>query len=282
MKVNAEKKKEDNKVKKKSIAAVLSGFLALGLAVATAAAGKNATYTTAGKTWNQVDEKTWIQDQDGDGNADITLIKNGDEWEYWFKVQDDQAGYYGWEEKVPDGYRVDGKGERKNPVTNTTAITQYSHTENVDDSGKRNGFYSNNLNTMDVVSIPGASSLHVKITYETESMNYDWVCMWTGDAEAKGYTAEKNYSSSKTGKLGGSRETWEDEIEGDTVTFGFRSDYSGNNYYGYYAVVTATMSGSDFSIINEKQTYVEPDYGSLELSKVIAGTGAASDANFQV
>ena len=57
MKVNAEKKKEDNKVKKKSIAAVLSGFLALGLAVATAAAGKNATYTTAGKTWNQVDEK---------------------------------------------------------------------------------------------------------------------------------------------------------------------------------------------------------------------------------
>ena len=281
MKVNAEKRKEDNKVKKKSIAAVLSGFLALGLAVATAAAGKNATYTTAEKTWDQVDEKTWIQDQDGDGYADVTLIKNGDEWEYWFKVQDDQAGYYGWEEKVPDGYRVDGKGERKNPVTNTTAITKYSHTENVDDSGNQNGGYSDNLNTMDVVSIPGASSLHVKITYAMESVNYDWVCMWTGDAKAAGYTV-RDYGSSKTGKLGGyARKTWESDIEGDTVTFGFRSDIKDNNYYGYYAVVTATMSGSDFSIINEKQTYLEPDYGSLKLSKVIAGTEADPTQNFR-
>lgn len=114
-------------MKKKGIAAVLSGLLVLGIAAATAAAGENAVYTTKGGTWEPVDDKTWMQDPDHDGQADVTLIQNGDEWEYWFEVADDQAGYYGWEESVPEGYEVVGKGTRENPATSMVTETRYSH-----------------------------------------------------------------------------------------------------------------------------------------------------------
>lgn len=76
----------------------------------------DATYSTTGGKWVQVDENTWTMDKYNDGKTDVTLVKKGDQWEYLFRTADPDATYYGWEESVPDGYKVVGKGERKDPV----------------------------------------------------------------------------------------------------------------------------------------------------------------------
>lgn len=74
------------------------------------------TYSTIGGTWQQVNDTTWSMDKDGDGEADVTLVKNGDEWKYYFTVADPDAEYYGWEEDPENGYEIDGQGSRSDPV----------------------------------------------------------------------------------------------------------------------------------------------------------------------
>ena len=121
-------------------------------------------------------------------------------------------------------------------------ITKHSSTPNVTEDGTQNGNYANSLAKTDVVSIPGAKSLKVKIVYGGESATYDWMCAWEGDHA--GYTAKSDYSSSFTGKLGGGNHanasnTKEFTVNGDTVTFAFRSDGSGcGDGYGYWAEVS--------------------------------------------
>jgi hypothetical protein len=100
----------------------------------------------------------------------------------------------------------------------------------------QNGNYTDNYTNTKVITIPGASSLSVTITYQTESLSYDWVCVFQG--------AHSDYTAQTTGylkKLGGSTKTSETfTVTGDSVTFAFRSDQSNCSYYGYYAVVTGT------------------------------------------
>ena len=228
-------------------------------------------YTTKDGTWEKVNDTTFTMDKDGDGVTDVVLVKNGNEWQYTFTVADDKATYYVWEEEIPDGYEVAGSGTRANPAVNTTK--KYSHTPNVGDDGVQNGNYANSLNLNDVVNIPGASSLHVTLTYAGESANYDWVCAWKGSQP--GYTASSNYSSAisvngmqKFG--GGSGKTVEFDVEGDTVTFGYKSDGSGcGNGYGYYAVVTG--SGGGLTITNKSKTNPAPETGDLTLTKQVVG-----------
>ena len=213
-------------------------------------------------------------------SKNCTITKDGDEWTYEFSVADDSAKYYAYEDDV-DGYTSSndassyGVTTKDEPLTITNTakdynepkpaslslsktadgrqlvetdrpVEKYSHTSNIDDTGKTNGrTYSNNLSTNDVVTIPGASKLHVKLYCSTESVSWDWACVWAGSHPD--YTAYGNYSSSKlgttSGKIGGGAKTSmpatpiEGDIDGDTVTFGFKSDGSGT-YYGYYAVVT--------------------------------------------
>ncbi len=97
-----------------------------------------ATYSTKDGKWVQVDENTWTMDKDGDGEIDVTLVKKGDQWEYLFQVADPNAQYYGWEENVPDGYQIVGKGDRKNPVINKQddfSITNEEKTEEKQEYG---------------------------------------------------------------------------------------------------------------------------------------------------
>lgn len=97
-----------------------------------------ATYSTKDGKWVQVDENTWTMDKDGDGKIDVTLVKKGDQWEYLFQVADPNAQYYGWEENVPDGYQIVGKGDRKNPVINKQddfSITNEEKTEEKQEYG---------------------------------------------------------------------------------------------------------------------------------------------------
>ena len=135
-------------------------------------------------------------------------------------------------------------------------IRKISKTDNVneDGSGYSDG-YGNNVNKTEVVTIPGATKLKVTITYQTESTNWDWVCMWEGAYPE--YTAEDNYSSSKTGELGGETKTAKEyTVTGDTVTFGFRSDGSGSDYFGYYAVV----EGEGIASTVKNGTFMQPSH----------------------
>lgn len=228
-------------------------------------------YSTEGGTWTKVNDTTFTMDKDGDGTTDVALVKNGNEWQYVFTVADDKATYYGWEENVPSGYEVIGAGTRANPAVNT--MTKYSHTPNISDDGVQSGNYANNLNLNDVINIPGASRLHVVLTYAGESASYDWVCAWTGSYP--NYTAASNYSSAiKVNNIqkfgGGTGKTVEFDVEGDTVTFGYKSDSSGcGNGYGYYAVITG--SGEGLKITNKSKTNPAPETGDLTLSKQVVG-----------
>ena len=231
------------------------------------------------------------------------ITKDGDTWTYEFKVTDDSAKYYAYEDDV-EGYTSSnsvnsyGITTKEEPLTITNTanelpeepkpaslslsktadgkqlvesdkpVEKYSHTSNIDDTGKANGTYSNNLSTYDVVTIPGASKLHVKLYCSTESTSYDWVCVWAGSHPD--YTASGNYSSSKlgsfSGQIGNGKKMSmsditpiEGDIDGDSVTFGFKSDGS-IGYYGYYAVVTGKdADGNDIthkvkSIANDSPT----------------------------
>ena len=122
--------------------------------------------------------------------------------------------------------------------------TRYSHTPNVSDTGTKQSAYENDASLNEVITIPGAASLHITLTYQTEGIDWDWVSLWEGSHPE--YTAADDYVSgfkigcNKTGKYGGtSKKTVETDISGNTVTFGFTSDGGVNDYFGYYAVITS-------------------------------------------
>ena len=152
-----------------------------------------------------------------------------------------------------------------NNCINKYRVSKYSHTPNISDDGTQNGNYSNNYTKNEVVTIPGASKLHIVLTYGGESASFDWVSLWAGNYPS--YTAASDYSSgvklgnNTTGKYGGgshtaTSNTVEGDIDGDTVTFAFKSDGSSvGDGYGYYVIVMA-----DFE--------TEPEYEDSQLVAV--------------
>ena len=74
-----------------------------------------------------------------------------------------------------------------------------------------------------------ATSLTVKITYQTESTSYDWI-----------YIYGSTSTSPIGGKIGGTTKATNTlTVPGNYIKIVFRTDSSGNNYYGFRAVVTA-------------------------------------------
>ena len=132
------------------------------------------------------------------------------------------------------------------------SITKISKTSNVSSDGSTyTGGYGDNKTITDKITIPGAAELKVTITYATEGIGYDWVCIYNGSVTP----SVSNYSDSISGKLGGTTKTTKTyTIEGDTVQFFFRSDSSSSSYYGYYAVVEGTQK----SLSITSGSYEEP------------------------
>jgi pilin isopeptide linkage protein len=125
-------------------------------------------------------------------------------------------------------YDVDG-------IAFENAMGAVSHTSNIDDAGVATGNYSPGCRTKDVVTIPGATKLHVTLTYGTEN-GYDMVYVFQGR-----YTGSvtSNMSAGQLGTyMGGNNSTTTVgfDVSGDTVTFAFYSDNS-VQYWGYYAKV---------------------------------------------
>ncbi len=127
-------------------------------------------------------------------------------------------------------------------------------TSNVSEDGSsHSGGYGNNKSETKTVTIPGAESLEVTITYATEHTNYDWVSIYDGSVTP----SASNFDSSISGKLGGTTKTTQTfTIPGDTAQFYFRSDTSVDEYFGYYAEVKGN------SMTEVSGAYQEPANGS--------------------
>ena len=142
-------------------------------------------------------------------------------------------------------------GSKTNTVTynvKSDPVVKYSHTDNVDDTGKQNGNYGNNEKKTEVVTIPGADQLTVTVTYGGESANYDYLNIFSGSHPE--YTASDSSKADIVKKLGGGQHASQTKtytVQGDSVTFAWKSDSSGcGDGYGYYATVTysgRTISG---------------------------------------
>lgn len=129
-------------------------------------------------------------------------------------------------------------------------VTKVSKTSNVSDDGltadTSNG-YGNNQSITDIVTIEGAESLDVTITYQTESTSYDWVSVYDNSVTP----SVSNYDSSISGKLGNNTKTTKTfTVNGDTVQIFFRSDSSVCNYYGYYATVSGAGKIESLNIVS--------------------------------
>ena len=164
--------------------------------------------------------------------------------------------YAQWEQVTPMTVNFNGNGLSfdDSSTTNTVyydnsysaqTVTKTSHTSNINDDGTQIGTteYNNNLATKDVITIPGATSLHATITYGTED-NYDMLYVFQGE-----YTGSvtKNMSAGQLAKyMGGNNTTTtvELDIPGDTATFAFYSDDSGQ-YWGYHVSVTGVDSSNN-------------------------------------
>ena len=122
---------------------------------------------------------------------------------------------------------IDGSG-----ISNGVRV---AHTVTYNDGGQKiSSNYGNNVAWTKVLSVPGASSLKVFYHCQTESTSYDWGCIWQGNYPS--YTAD-NYSSSVTGKLGGTTAINSSiTITGSVCTVAFKSDTSSDAFDGLYVL----------------------------------------------
>ena len=103
-----------------------------------------------------------------------------------------------------------------------------SKTPNATGFGAHSGGYGNNTAFYDVVKIPGASTIKVKMAYCTEGVSFDYVKVASG----------KLTSMPSSAVAYGGKTLKEIELEfsnTDVITFYFKSDGSNDNYLGYYA-----------------------------------------------
>lgn len=114
-------------------------------------------------------------------------------------------------------------------------VTEIIHTDNLDDDGVANGDYAQNLNNSKIVTIPGATKLHVTVEGITQK-DYDYLKIWEGKQK---YSPSDNKGNPiyLTGYFYG-EEKKEYDIEGDSVTFGFHSNGDTQNY-GFCAYIEA-------------------------------------------
>ena len=111
-----------------------------------------------------------------------------------------------------------------------------AHTDNLSNREQTSyNAYGDNVRKTFKYSDPNISGYDVDIKYQTESTNYDWVCIY-----ANIEPTDSNYNNSISGKLGGSLATKQYHIEGNTMYIYFRSDGSSSNYFGFWADITPT------------------------------------------
>ena len=182
-------------------------------------------------------------------------------------------------------------------------VVKISHSENVDDTGKKLSDYEENWifknivgsdrgdsSLPHVVTIPGATSLTVDIYYGGENDGYEVVVIneavtdfynysWN-DGAYHDYCSEENGTFTINGNSVSNVGHEEFTVNGNTVTFGFAT-YS-NEGYGYYAVVKGNVQ-EPINTIEEptkegyefKGWYTDPECSSqnkVNLSEITSNT----------
>lgn len=227
----------------------------------------DAVYSTVGGTWVKVNDSAWTMDKDGDGKTDVTLLKEGDEWKYIFNVADDSSLYYGWEVNPPEGYEVEnGYGTKQNPAIGI----QYAHTDNIDIDGVQNGEYEGGIDTTKVYTVPGASTLNIKMM--SDVTDGDYVVLWSGSHTD--YTAV-NDSDKGIKIVKKNDETY--EINDNAVTIGFHSEPGEKKSFGYYAEISGNNNASGLTATNVSTEEPALDVGNLCIKKqVLEADGSPS------
>lgn len=227
----------------------------------------DAVYSTVGGTWIKVNDSTWTMDKDGDGKTDVTLLKEGDEWKYIFNVADDSSLYYGWEVNPPEGYEVEnGYGTKQNPAIGI----QYARTDNIDINGVQNGDYEGGIDTTKVYTVPGASTLNIKMM--SDVTDGDYVVLWSGSHTD--YTAV-NDSDKGIKIVKKNDETY--KINDNSVTIGFHSEPGEKKSFGYYAEISGNNNASGLTATNVSTEEPALDVGNLYIKKqVLEADGSPS------
>lgn len=227
----------------------------------------DAVYSTVGGTWIKVNDSTWTMDKDGDGKTDVTLLKEGDEWKYIFNVADDSSLYYGWEVNPPEGYEVEnGYGTKQNPAIGA----QYARTDNIDIDGVQNGDYEDGIDTTKVYTVPGASTLNIKMM--SDVTDGDYVVLWSGSHTD--YTAV-NDSDKGIKIVKKNDETY--KINDNAVTIGFHSEPGEKKSFGYYAEISGNNNASGLTATNVSTEEPALDVGNLCIKKqVLEADGSPS------
>lgn len=257
------KRNNNTKPGKSSLAKVfliLFSLICLFITGISVVSADDAVYSTVGGTWVKVNEKTWTMDKDGDGKTDVTLIKEGDEWRYIFNVADDSSMYYGWETDIPDGYQVEnGYGTKENPAVSI----QYAHTPNIDNDGVQNGNYTGGVDTNKVFSVPGSSTIMMKLTADLAVGDY--LVIWTGNHPDYTAAGDAAKGTKITGKIDAKEYTFND----NTITVGFHSEKDGEKGYGYYAVINSDKNQNGLMATNITIDEPIPDTGNLIITKKV-------------
>lgn len=227
----------------------------------------DAVYSTVGGTWVKVNDSAWTMDKDGDGKTDVTLLKEGDEWKYIFNVADDSSLYYGWEVNPPEGYEVENEyGTKQNPAIGI----QYARTDNIDIDGVQNGEYEGGIDTTKVYTVPGASTLNIKMM--SDVTDGDYVVLWSGNHTD--YTAV-NDSDKGIKIVKKNDETY--EINDNAVTIGFHSEPGEKKSFGYYAEISGNNNASGLTATNVSTEEPALDVGNLCIKKqVLEADGSPS------
>ena len=133
--------------------------------------------------------------------------------------------------------RTGGDVRTEYEVQGQRQIIKISKTKNATSHTQHSGDYGNNQSVYDEVTIPGASSINITLSYQTEGERFDYVQVCQGN--------KSQFNSSAT-KYGGKTLTKTTlTFSGDTATFYFKSDSSGSDYLGYYAEITAVNENNE-------------------------------------
>ena len=133
--------------------------------------------------------------------------------------------------------RTGGDVRTEYEVQGQRQIIKISKTPNAISHTEFNGDYGNSKSEYDEITIPGASSINITLSYQTEGENFDYVQVCQGN--------KSQFNSSVT-KYGGKTLTKKTlTFSGDTVTFYFKSDGSGSKYLGYYAEITGVNENNE-------------------------------------
>lgn len=147
-------------------------------------------------------------------------------------------------------------------------VVKTSSTPNVVNKDVYTSDYGTNWEKYDVITIPGASSIEVELTYQTESNSYDYVQIMTGEV-----------SSASGTKYGGTTKTTKTLTfsDTDTITIYFKSDISQSTYFGYYAVVTGYDADSNQVTASETNTFKPGDMAECILKLPSMATGSLNN-----